>query len=136
VPFSIPPNTPNGTLSVTIAICGDTTLEPDESSFDCLMTRRRRDAASKKGVRMMNATIRGIGRSARGLLVAFAATLMAVQPVAHACSRVLWAAPDGQVFVGRTQDWTEKANSAFRVYPRGIERTGAVAENPHKWTTK
>jgi choloylglycine hydrolase len=40
------------------------------------------------------------------------------------------------VFVGRTQDWTEKANSAFRVYPRGIARTGAVAENPHQWTTK
>jgi choloylglycine hydrolase len=49
---------------------------------------------------------------------------------------VLWSAPDGQVLVGRTQDWTERANSAFRVYPRGIERTGAVAENPHKWTSK
>ena len=52
------------------------------------------------------------------------------------CSRVLWVAGDGQVFVGRTQDWTEKANSAFRVYPRGIERTGAVAENPLKWTSR
>ncbi len=52
------------------------------------------------------------------------------------CSRVLWSAGDGQVFVGRTQDWTEKINSAFRVYPRGIERTGAVAENPLKWTSK
>lgn len=52
------------------------------------------------------------------------------------CSRVLWVAGDGQVFVGRTQDWTEKANSSFRVYPRGMERTGAVAENPHKWTSK
>jgi len=55
---------------------------------------------------------------------------------ALACTRVLWDAGDGQVFVGRTQDWTEKASSAFRVYPRGIERTGAVAENPHKWTSK
>jgi choloylglycine hydrolase len=52
------------------------------------------------------------------------------------CSRVLWSAGDGQVFVGRTQDWTERANSAFRVYPRGIERTGAVADNPHRWTSK
>ncbi len=52
------------------------------------------------------------------------------------CSRVLWVAGDGQVFVGRTQDWTEKAGSAFRVYPRGIERTGAVSENPHKWTSR
>jgi penicillin V acylase-like amidase (Ntn superfamily) len=55
---------------------------------------------------------------------------------ALSCTRVLWSAPDGQVLVGRTQDWTERANSAFRVYPRGIERTGAVAENPHKWTSK
>jgi penicillin V acylase-like amidase (Ntn superfamily) len=85
---------------------------------------------------MMNASTQGAGRSARGLMMAFAATLMAVQPAAHACTRVLWTAPDGQVFVGRTQDWTEKANSAFRVYPRGMERVGAVAENPHRWTSK
>ncbi|MHB2166691.1 linear amide C-N hydrolase [Alsobacter sp. R-9] len=52
------------------------------------------------------------------------------------CTRVLWASQDNQVLVGRAQDWTEKANSAFRVYPRGMDRTGAVAENPHKWTSK
>lgn len=68
--------------------------------------------------------------------MACTATLMAFQPAAQACTRVLWASPDNQVFVGRTQDWTEKADSAFRVYPRGIARTGAVAENPHKWTSK
>jgi len=55
---------------------------------------------------------------------------------AQACSRVLWAAPDGQVLVRRTQDWTEKAGHAFRVFPRGIERVGAVNENPRKWTSK
>jgi choloylglycine hydrolase len=55
---------------------------------------------------------------------------------ALSCTRVLWASPDNQVFVGRTQDWTEKANSSFRVYPRGIERVGAVAENPHTSTSK
>jgi len=52
------------------------------------------------------------------------------------CTRVLWNSGNGQVLVGRTQDWTEKANSAFRVYPRGIDRIGAVAKNPHKWTSK
>jgi penicillin V acylase-like amidase (Ntn superfamily) len=55
---------------------------------------------------------------------------------ALACTRVLWASPDGQVLVGRTQDWTEKAGHAFRVFPRGIGRIGAVAENPHTWTSK
>ncbi len=84
----------------------------------------------------MNARTQTGGRSARGLTMALTATLMAVQPAAQACSRVLWAAADNQVFVGRTQDWTEKANSAFRVHPRGVERSGAVAENPHKWTSK
>jgi choloylglycine hydrolase len=49
---------------------------------------------------------------------------------------VLWNSGDGHVLVGRTQDWTERADSAFRVYPRGIERIGAVAENPHTWTSK
>lgn len=71
-----------------------------------------------------------IGTIAVVLLGLFSAS--AAQP----CTRVLWAPEPGQVFVGRTQDWTEKANSSFRVYPRGINRVGAVAENPHKWTSK
>jgi choloylglycine hydrolase len=62
--------------------------------------------------------------------------LMAVSSVADACSRVLWAPKDGVVLVGRTNDWTGKVESAFRKFPRGIERVGAVAVNPHKWTTK
>jgi choloylglycine hydrolase len=61
--------------------------------------------------------------------------LLATQD-AMACSRVLWASPDGQVLVGRTQDWTEKAGHAFRVFPRGIERVGAVNQNPLTWTSK
>jgi choloylglycine hydrolase len=55
---------------------------------------------------------------------------------ALACTRVLWASPDNQVLVGRTQDWTEKAGHAFRIFPRGMERTGAVDVNPLKWTSK
>jgi choloylglycine hydrolase len=69
------------------------------------------------------------------LVTALAVGLLATQD-ALACTRVLWQAPDGQVIVGRTQDWTEKAGHAFRVFPRGIERTGAVAENPVTWTSK
>lgn len=70
-----------------------------------------------------------------GTLAIFLIGLFSVS-TALPCSRVVWVAEDNQVFVGRTQDWTEKANSAFRVHPRGIERTGAVAENPLKWTSK
>jgi penicillin V acylase-like amidase (Ntn superfamily) len=68
-------------------------------------------------------------------VVALAAGLMFTSS-AVPCTRVVWSSSDGQVLVGRTQDWTERANSAFRVYPRGMDRVGAVAENPHKWTSK
>lgn len=61
---------------------------------------------------------------------------LSMSTVAIPCTRVLWVTADGHVYVGRTQDWTEKANSAFRMYPRGISRTGAVKENPHQWTSK
>ena len=84
----------------------------------------------------MQPRTQSIGRSVRALTVFLAAALVAVQPAAHACSRVVWVSPDNQVFVGRTQDWTEKAGSAFRVHPRGEQRVGAVAQNPHKWTSK
>jgi penicillin V acylase-like amidase (Ntn superfamily) len=73
----------------------------------------------------------------RGLTNTLAAVItLAMANTALPCSRVLWNPGNGHVFVGRTQDWTEKANSAFRVFPRGMERSGAVAENPHKWTSK
>jgi penicillin V acylase-like amidase (Ntn superfamily) len=65
------------------------------------------------------------------LLVALSATSAAL-----ACSRVLWKSENGHVLVGRTNDWTGKVDSAFRVFPRGIDRVGAVTENPHKWTSK
>jgi len=64
------------------------------------------------------------------------AGLMASPTPALACSRVLWVGGSNDVFVGRTQDWTERAGSAFRVYPRGIARAGAVAVNPLTWTSK
>jgi choloylglycine hydrolase len=64
-----------------------------------------------------------------------AAALLLVTPYVFSCSRVLWSA-NGHVYVGRTQDWTEKASTSFRVYPRGISRVGAVAKNPHKWVSK
>jgi choloylglycine hydrolase len=74
-------------------------------------------------------------RHATATLAALLVGLVSASP-AYPCSRVLWESSNGQVFVGRTQDWTEKAGTAFRVYPRGIARTGAVAVNPLTWTSK
>lgn len=69
------------------------------------------------------------------LLISALLTLLTVS-AAYPCSRVLWAPKDGMVFVGRTNDWTGKVDSTFRLFPRGIDRVGAVAENPHRWTSK
>lgn len=49
VPFSIPANTPNGTLSVNIAICGDTAIEPDEHIFVFLSNVSGADCSSLEG---------------------------------------------------------------------------------------
>ncbi len=78
----------------------------------------------------MNKSVRCLAHALYGI------TTLSLATTAVPCSRVLWNSGNGHIFVGRTQDWTEKINSAFHVYPRGIERTGAVAENPHKWTSK
>jgi penicillin V acylase-like amidase (Ntn superfamily) len=76
-----------------------------------------------------------VGKKFNRIVAALAIGLLATQH-ALACTRVLWQSPDDQVFVGRTQDWMEKTDSAFRLLPRGMLRTGAVEVNPHRWTSK
>lgn len=56
--------------------------------------------------------------------------------LALACSRVLWTPENGDVYVGRTQDWTEHVNSTFHKFPRGEARSGSDGENPLKWTSR
>jgi penicillin V acylase-like amidase (Ntn superfamily) len=68
--------------------------------------------------------------------IIFSLVFLCISIIGIPCTRVLWVTNDGHVYVGRTQDWTEKVNSSFRMYPRGISRTGAVKDNPLKWTSK
>lgn len=71
---------------------------------------------------------------ARGVVAA--AALAVTATVADACSRVLWAPEDGNVLVGRTQDWTEQVGSKLRKFPRGQERVSPGVENPLSWTSQ
>jgi len=82
---------------------------------------------------MANNPTRPSARFGSGLVVA--ATLAVTATVADACSRVLWAPEDGNVVVGRTQDWTEKVGSTLRKFPRGQERVSPGVENPLRWTS-
>lgn len=57
--------------------------------------------------------------------------------VAEACSRIVHTSKDGQfVVVGRSMDWFEDIRSNLWVFPRGMERTATVKENPLQWTSK
>ena len=53
VPFTIPPNTPNGTLSVNVRICGDARIEPNEHIFVAL--------TNVTGAQCLEGTCNGVG---------------------------------------------------------------------------
>ncbi|MFW5488458.1 MAG: linear amide C-N hydrolase [Desulfovibrio sp.] len=60
---------------------------------------------------------------------------------ALACSRVVHVYEgngqnQGGVLTGRTMDWYEEIHSNIWAFPRGMQRSGAVAENPVRWTSK
>lgn len=57
-------------------------------------------------------------------------------PALHACSRVLWADNDYGVIVGRSQDWPERVQSNWHVFPRGIDRRGLAGANSLQWTSR
>ena len=76
-------------------------------------------------------------------LVAVTATLVAWQPAADACSRILWSDNGLAVVVARTMDWPESTQPVLTVLPRGMARDGGragaetvVKDNPARWTSK
>jgi penicillin V acylase-like amidase (Ntn superfamily) len=65
------------------------------------------------------------------------------QPIAEACTRVLWNTNKLAVVVSRTMDWAESTQPMLVVFPQGIKRNGGllgssvvVKENPAQWTSK
>jgi penicillin V acylase-like amidase (Ntn superfamily) len=92
---------------------------------------------------MMKATNTSARLSAFGLVAALAAGLLAVQPPALACSRILWNDNGLAVVSGRTMDWPESTQPVLTVLPRGMKRDGGraggevvVKDNPARWTSK
>lgn len=48
----------------------------------------------------------------------------------EACTRILYETANQEYFVGRNMDWFEDTMTDLWVFPRGMARDGAVAENP------
>jgi penicillin V acylase-like amidase (Ntn superfamily) len=91
----------------------------------------------------MKGKIKSISQALCGTLVTAIAGLALVQPVALACTRVLWNDNKLAVVVGRTMDWPESTDPILTILPRGMRRDGGllgpsavVKENPARWTSK
>ncbi|WP_455628222.1 linear amide C-N hydrolase [Parabacteroides chinchillae] len=53
-----------------------------------------------------------------------------------ACTRAVYLGPDNMVVTGRTMDWREDPLSNLYLYPRGIQKKGAISDNTVFWTSK
>jgi len=65
-----------------------------------------------------------------------AAFLIAVAPVAEACTRAVYLGPEDRVLTGRSMDWKLPMVSNLWVFPRGMERDGAAGERSVSWTSR
>ena len=88
-------------------------------------------------------TTKAIRGAMCGVLVAAMFEFALWQPVANACTRILWNNNKLAVVVGRTMDWPESTEPILTVFPRGMNRNGGllgpslvVKENPARWTSK
>lgn len=55
---------------------------------------------------------------------------------AEACTRIVYNGTENLVITGRSMDWAEDIKSNIWVFPRGIQRDGAVDASSPKWTSK
>ncbi len=68
--------------------------------------------------------------------VAIAIPILTFTPRVQACTRIVYQGPAATTLTGRTMDWKENPMSNLWLFPRGMERNGAVGANPMKWRSK
>lgn len=54
----------------------------------------------------------------------------------HACTRVVYTAPNQTVITARSMDWKTEIPANLWVLPRGIERNGVAGKNSVSWKAK
>ncbi len=53
-----------------------------------------------------------------------------------ACTRVMYQGPNGTILTARSMDWKTEIPANLWIFPRGMERNGAVGSNSITWTSK
>lgn len=54
----------------------------------------------------------------------------------YACTRVMYQGPNGTIITARSMDWKDEIPANIWIFPRGIERNGAVGPASINWTSK
>ncbi len=67
-----------------------------------------------------------------GFIIIFAHGIYSV----CACTRVVYSGNGALVLTARSMDWKEDPQSDMWIFPRGMQRTGAVGTTPLKWSSK
>ena len=53
-----------------------------------------------------------------------------------ACTRIVYQGPNNTILTARSMDWKEDCKTDLWVFPRGMERNGAIGKNPFTWKSK
>lgn len=58
------------------------------------------------------------------------------QPLAEACTRLVYFGADGRVVTARSMDWSRDVATNLWIMPRGAQRSGEAGPNSIHWTSK
>jgi penicillin V acylase-like amidase (Ntn superfamily) len=70
------------------------------------------------------------------LALTLSAGVIALPPVAAACTRALYTGSDDMVITGRSMDWMQDMQTDLWAFPRGMARNGAAGPDSPKWVSK
>ena len=75
-------------------------------------------------------------KSRIGLLAIVSACILFLATSADACTRAVYQGPEGMVITARSMDWKDEIPANLWLFPRGMERHGAVGPNSVTWVSK
>ncbi|AGA31997.1 Choloylglycine hydrolase [Thioalkalivibrio nitratireducens DSM 14787] len=62
--------------------------------------------------------------------------MLSIAPQAHACTRAVYQGPEGLTITARSMDWKDEIPANLWLFPRGMERHGAVGPNSVTWVSR
>ncbi|WP_392551498.1 linear amide C-N hydrolase [Orbus wheelerorum] len=70
------------------------------------------------------------------LKCALIASLIGFSAISDACTRIVYLGNNQQIITARSMDWKDEIATNLWIFPRGMDRNGAIAEHALKWTSK